>query len=444
MKAIFTALKRSPKLTALTAVLAAAIVIPAGLLAWGPTDRELFTRDNPADYVTFNSITDNLSYGNETNFVRIKEVSQPNSAYTDEIQVQPGKEYELYVFYHNNAKRSLNASGQGVAIDTKLRMEMPAVIKAGQTAAINGYVSASNATPQTVWDSARASSNADVALRYIPNSASIHNDGATNGHALPENIWTTGTPLGFNQLDGVLPGCNEYSGYVKLRIVADYADFSVQKTVSKSGQNQYSESVSAKPGDKVDYKIAYENLGSMQQNNVVIKDTLPAGVTYIPGTTHLSNSVTGNKWQKVDSNEIANGGINIGDYAPNGGNAFVKFTAKIEDVPCGTNTLVNKASANTDNGAKSDTADVVVTKECAPGEISVCDLTTRQIITIQEKDFDSNKHSKNLLDCAGVPVYELPQTGISSSALTLAGIGLLTAAIVYAVRSPRVRNLLRG
>ncbi len=441
MKAIFAAIKRSPKLTALIAVMAGAIIVPATLFAWGP-DRPTYTWDAPADHVTFNSITNNPVYGDERNFVRIKEASQPNSAYADDIQMQPGKTYDLYVYYHNNAKTSLNASGVGVAQNAKLRMEMPTVAKAGQATPINGYISASNATPNTVWDSARVTSNADVALRYVPNSATINNFGAINGQKLPDNIWTTGTPLGYDSLNGVLPGCNDFSGYVKLQIVADYADFDIQKTVSKSGQAQYSESVTVNAGDTVDYKIAYKNLGSMQQNNVVIKDTLPAGVTYVPGSTYLSNSTTNSKYVKVDSDEITKGGINIGDYAPNGGNAFVKFTAKV-DGACGTSTLVNTASANTDNGAKEDTANVVVNKQCAPGEINVCDLATKQIVTIKESDFDSSKYSKNLADCQSVPT-ELPQTGIDTGVAALAGIGSLTAAAAYAVRSSRIRNLLRG
>lgn len=445
MKAIFAAIKRSPKLSALVAVVAAAIIVPASLLAWGP-DRPTYTWDNPANHVTFNSMTNNPVYGDERNFVRIKEASQPNSAYTDEISMQAGKTYDLYVYYHNNAKTSLNASGAGVAKDTKLRMEMPTVAKAGQKTAINGYISASNAVPTTVWDSARVTSNADVALRYVPDSATINNFGPTNGQKLPSSIWTTGAALGFESLNGLLPGCNEFSGYVKLKIVADYADFSVQKTVSKSGQAQYSESVSVNSGDTVDYKIAYTNLGSMKQNNVVIKDTLPAGVTYVPGSTQLSNSTTSSKYVKVDSDEIAKGGINIGDYAPNGGNAFVKFTAKVEG-PCGTTTLTNKASANTDNGAKTDTADVVVKKECAPGEINVCELATKRIVTIKESDFDSSKYSKNFADCKTTPpttVTELPQTGIDSGIAAIAGLGAVTAAVAYAVRSSRVRDLLRG
>jgi len=408
MKAMFTAFQRSPKLVALMAAFVAAIIIPAGLMAWGP-DRPTYTTANPANHVTFNSITDNPAYGDERIFVRIKEAGAANSTYGDDATLVGGKEYEVYVYYHNNAKSSLNASGAGVAKDVKLRMEMPATVKAGQTAAINGYISASNATPGTVYDETGGTASSDIALRYVPNSAVIHNFGASNGQKLPDTMMTTGASLGFDSLNGVVPGCNEYSGYVVFRIKADQPNFTVEKTVAKSGQSTYSESVNVQPGEKVDYKIKYKNVGTTQQDNVIIADTLPQGVKYVAGSTHVSNAKTNNQWSKVDSDEIVKGGINTGSYASNGA-VYVKFTAIVEGV-CGVNaTLINSASANTANGSKSDTANVVVSKPCAPGE---------------------------------KPVTELPQTGISGGA-ALAGIGILTAGLVYALRSTRVRNLLRG
>lgn len=61
--------------------------------------------------------------------------------------------------------------------------------------------------------------------------------------------------------------------------------------------------------------------------------------------------------------------------------------------------------------------DVKVTgKDCAvtvkvsipePKKIQVCDLTTYKVITIEEKAFDSKKHSKNLADCELVNVCDL-------------------------------------
>ena len=78
-------------------------------------------------------------------------------------------------------------------------------------------------------------------------------------------------------------------------------------------------------------------------------------------------------------------GLNIGSYAA-GGNAYLKFTAKVTSNDqldnCGVNTLVNTATANTANGSKSDTANVVVSKTCNTQTVQVCNQNTGQIITV--------------------------------------------------------------
>jgi uncharacterized repeat protein (TIGR01451 family) len=502
MKKFFAALKRSPKRTAAVAVVLATILAPAALLAWGP-DRPTYTTASPADHVTFDSITDNPAYGDERNFVRIKDATADNSTYSDNVALQPGKEYTVYVYYHNNASSTFNDAAHnysGIAKNVALRMEMPATVKAGQTAAINGYISASNATPGTVYDDAKATTTSDVALRYVTDSAVIHNFGASNGSKLANTMMTTGAPLGFDNLDGTLPGCNHYAGYVTFNIKVDQPNFQVTKQVSLAGQNAFSKSVTTNPGNKVDYKIKYLNTGTVQQDNVTIKDVLPAGVTYVPGSTFVSNSATNNQWSAVTSDDVTKGGLNIGSYAP-GGAGYVKFTATVtgnDQLPmCGANTLVNSATANTQNGAKSDTANVVVTKTCQPGTINVCDLTTKQVVTINENQFDSSKYSKNLADCGVQPtsinvcnlatkqivsikesdfdsskysknvsdcnscttmpaqngstnsnsnecVTTLPQTGMSTGIAAFIGLGTITAGLGYAFTSTRIRNLLVG
>ena len=70
MKKLFAAFKNAPKRSAGLLMLAAAVIIPAVLWAWGP-ERPLYTIENAAPHVTFNSITNNQRMGNETNFVRI-------------------------------------------------------------------------------------------------------------------------------------------------------------------------------------------------------------------------------------------------------------------------------------------------------------------------------------------------------------------------------------
>lgn len=410
MNAFFTAVKRSPKLVAMTAALAGVVVVPAALMAWGPS-RTTYTMAHPADHVVFNSITDNPDQGDERNFVNIRQAGV--GTYGDNIQLQAGKEYEVSVFYHNNAASIYNDAAHnysGIAKDTMMRIQMPGSVKAGEKARVTGLISASNANPQQVWDEAYGAASQDMDLRYVQGSARVYSKGAVNGQTMPNSLFTSGAALGYDSLNGKVPGCNEFEGWVVFKFKAVAPDFTVEKTVEKVGTNSFAKSITVNPGEDIEYKIKYVNTGSTTQESVVVKDKLPAGVTYVPGTTNLANAGTNGQWKKLSDDKVVSTGINIGSYAP-GAKAYVSFKAKVagkDKLKCGTNTLVNTATVETDNGSKSDTATVIVTKKC-----------------------------KNMPP-------ELPHTGISSGMLSAIGLGVLTAGLAYAVRSDRIRNLLKG
>lgn len=451
MKKLIAALRRAPKRAAATLIVAAAVVIPATLFAWGPSDRPTFTRESPAPYVTFNSITNNQQVGDERNFVRIKEASAANTTYGEEVALQAGKQYEVFVFYHNNAASNLNDAAndyKGIAKDAFMRVQMPANVKAGEKARITGFVGASNANPAQVWDEAYGTAASNYALRYVPGSAKIFNNGATNGASMPDSLYTTGAPLGYEALNGKVPGCNEYAGYVTFKIHVDQPNFEVQKQVSKAGENKYSEEVTALPNDEVEYKIKYVNTGTTQQDNVIIKDKLPAGMTYVNGSTHVSSSKTSHQWKQIASNEIVNRGVNLGSYAP-GAALYVKFKAKITDASkldkCGLNTLVNTATAETPNGSKSDTANVIVKKDCQPNEckpgIPVGDERCKDeckpgVPVGSEKCEEKPCVPSKDAACTEVP-SELPQTGVSDGIIAMIGAGSLIASVGYYVASRR-------
>ena len=81
------------RVKALVAMAAAAVIVPAAVMAWGP-DRPTYDINNVADHITFDSITDNPNVGDERNFVRIKDASDTSTGgWTDDMTVQPGHEY---------------------------------------------------------------------------------------------------------------------------------------------------------------------------------------------------------------------------------------------------------------------------------------------------------------------------------------------------------------
>ena len=580
MSKLTSLIRRAPKrFTAAMLMVAAAIIVPAAVLAWGP-DRPTFTVNNPATYNTFNSITDNPNYGDERNFVRIKDAADTGPGnWKDEITVESNKEYLVQMYVHNNARDDLNL----VAENTRVMANVPNTT--GKQIQIDGFVTSSNANPNKIWDQAIFKSSQDFNLTYVPGSAVLYNNVfKQTGAKLSDGIVTSaGALVGYDKLDGKIPGCFKYSGYVSFKVKAQVGgviNFTTNKLVSKHGENKWVDDYKAQPGETVDYLLEYRNVGTVQQDNVMIRDILPANMTYVNDSTVLGNSKHPSG-APVSDNGVTKTGINIGSYAPNG-NAWVIFSAKVADkdkLPCGPSKLINKVHTSSGGYYKEDTANVTVEKECQPEvkyackalgitqvnrttfrfntsytaqnatfksvtyviknaagatvdtktststsldytqatagkytvqatvtftvdgqdktatseackgsfevkeeskKIKVCELSTKKIVTIDEKDFDSSKYSKNLADCKETPPSkikvcdlttkqivtidekdfdetkystdlskceetpvtppELPKTGAGESIVAIVGLGALIASAAYYIASRRALN----
>ena len=375
MGKLFTSFRKISKRTwALVAVAVAAVAVPATLFAWGP-DRPTYTIENPADHVTFNSITNNPNIGgDERDFVGIRE-SGTSQAWTNNMNVERGKEYTVRMYVHNNAAANLNL----VAKDTTARFTLPT--STGKSIQVDGSITSSNASPTMVYDHATFKGGEDFNLAYVGGTLKFENNAfGPNGTALPESIFDQrGALLGYDKLDGKIPGCFQYDGYVTFKVKPQFApksEFDMKKQVRKSGETTWQENVATKAGDIVDFQIGYSNTGNTVQKNVVVKDILPAGLTYVEGSTYVKNGTNPNGI-KVSDNLTKSTGINIGDYSPEAA-AYIKFSAKVnanDSLPkCGENKLINKAQVIVDGGYKEDDASVTVPKECQQECKYSCDM----------------------------------------------------------------------
>lgn len=399
MGKLLTMLRRVPKRTsAIVAVVAAAIIIPATLFAWGP-DRPTYTIDHPADHVTFNSITNNPNIGDERNFVGIRE-NGTNNTWDDNITVQPGKEYVVRMYVHNNAASNLNL----VAENVTAKFNLPT--NTAKSLQVNGFLSASNAAPQEVYDHAVMNSNQDFNLAYQAGTLKYYNNANGGGFTIPESVFTsTGAKLGYDKMDGKIPGCFQYAGYLTFVVKPQFAtptpDFNLNKQVRKAGDPAFVESVDAKAGDKLNYRVTVNNSGQTQLNNINLKDTLPKGITNVPGTVRIMNANNPGGAYIQDGDKLFTSGVNIGSYTA-GSNAVIIFdamVAKNDDLPvCGPNKLTNKATAQPEGqNPKDDTADTNVPKECQPPVIPkyTCDALTVTKIDRTNFKFDTKYTVEN-------------------------------------------------
>ncbi|MBQ3433282.1 DUF11 domain-containing protein [Candidatus Saccharibacteria bacterium] len=375
-------IKIKPILAALGLVAAGAMTSTTYALeqTWGPQDRSTsFTWENPADYVTFNSMKNNPFIGDETNFVRVKEyVEGEEGNHVDNVTVQPGKEYEVWIYFHNNAAANLNTAdgGKGIAQNVRVATSIPSKLKAGDSGIVRGSISATNANPTAVWDTAFLNADTPVWLRYVPNSAVLHTSDRcnANGTVLGDTIFTESDKVGnstevgamiscynSDKYWGLIPGCNEYAGYVTYRVKADQPNFWMEKTVAPENSGNFVEWLNANPGDVFDFKIYYKNTGTTRQTIVTLRDIMPAGMTYTAGSAALN----GNTLSAEDEAKLFNEGYVIGDYEPDQ-EATITYKAQINsDYDCNGGVIYNDALVDTGNGGIYDKVQITVNNTCS-------------------------------------------------------------------------------
>lgn len=430
------------KLSAAVLALVASLLLGLSALAWGP-ERTTYTIEKPADRVTFNAITNNPNHGDERNFTLARHVSEASNQWRDLIEVKDDAEYIVRMYVHNNAAANYNL----VAENTRAVASIPNVL--ANEVKIQGQIRADNATPKEVWDQVVfRSQNRKFNIAYITGSARYYtNVNPSEGFVVSDDlIKSNGALLGYDKLDGRVPGCFQYSGILTFKVKVQtqkQADFNATKQVRKVGQNDWQKTIKVKPGEKIEYRLGYDNVGEVRQNDIIVKDVLPKSISYTANSTYLKNATNPNgDGLHIVSNDLTTKGIRIGDYNPDS-NAFVKFSAQVaseKDLACGLNRLVNRVYVVTKEGTKENTATVEVERECEE-PIEVCELESKSIVSIEKKDFDSKRHSKNLSDCdQPVTVTELPQTGPA----TMIGIMLVIVATAigaaYLIRNYQERQ----
>jgi uncharacterized repeat protein (TIGR01451 family) len=367
---IASVFSRLPKKTyiAVTA-LALALLSGVAVTAWSP-NRPTYTIENPADHVTFNSITNNPVYGDERAFFAAKDAANTTEGgFSHAVKVQDGMEVYLRAYVHNNASSSLNGSdytGTGVAKNARARFNIPT--GSDKNMRVNAYISADNAAPKEVQDNLDLIGDSAFTLEYVPGSAVSYTKIVPTGIKIDDSIVTTGALIGWNSANGLIPGCLEYDSIVmvKVKVKMPQPNYSMKKMVAIPGQ-AWSESVAAKPGDTLSFLLEFKNTGNTALNDMIVRDNLPAGMSYVPGTTVLANGDNPNGVNYGDGGVAVTqaNGIAVGNYAA-GTTGYVKFKAKVNDtVPCGTTTLTNYGGVYPKGMPETlDTANVVVTKSC--------------------------------------------------------------------------------
>ncbi|CAN5657516.1 hypothetical protein BH23PAT1_BH23PAT1_2860 [soil metagenome] len=108
---------------------------------------------------------------------------------------------------------------------------------------------------------------------------------------------------------------------VKKKVVLQIPGLNIDKTVRMSDDDEWTEDVNAKPGDTVHYRVVVKNTGETILQNVMVRDVLPTGVSYVPGSFKITPA--------VEVGEFFREGINIGTLNP-GEEKVITFDVKVD------------------------------------------------------------------------------------------------------------------
>lgn len=198
---------------------------------YGPNDRTLCSISAPADFVTFNSAVDNYDeIGDERFFVSASKYTGDASKnyWTDYTEAEDGQEYVVRMYVHNNADASLGL----VSTDTRAYVILPQ--DAGTELQVSGVIYSANAEPYRVWDSTGfySKDGREFVLQYVEGSAKYYthlgDDEQCYDLMMDSSVRSLhlfqkeGTAIGYDGLDGVIPGGEEYAGYLTFHLIARY------------------------------------------------------------------------------------------------------------------------------------------------------------------------------------------------------------------------------
>jgi len=198
------------------------------------------------------------------------------------------------------------------------------------------------------------------------------------------------------------PGPNDLTGVRAQAVLptGQATSFSVKMTISAANANPKSES-----------------------DTTSIKSDKTASMSYVAGSAEYFDA-NGARLGSLSDSIVTSGTDVPGGVGVSTMNArYVQFQAKLNcDTPppvtitvCDLTTkqivTIKESEFNTEKYSK-DLAD------CAqPGEITVCDLTTKKIVNIKEDEFNSETYTKDLTLCVVTPVTpptSIPNTGAGS------------------------------
>lgn len=346
--------------------------------------------------------------------VKSLNVTAGETEYKDTTSAKVDEVVQVQLWHHNRE----NPAGEKVE-NTTVKFDVPT--EQGKTQVVTGTSSSDNGN--TIEDTTTINLSLERArLDYIEGSAKFrYNKGAADGDETcqtgfdfpPERCYATvsipdAVIDGGVNLDeyrgGPLTGCNAFheTVIIQVRVIADVV--SVNKFVRPEGgdTDDWQTSITAQPGEKLEYMIRFKNEGNTTLEDVMVGDNLPKYHTYIEDTTMLANS-NHPSGVEVNNDNITRGGINVGNYQP-GAVGLVWFTIELDAInayeKCGEYDLRNVGIVQPKGMIEYyNTAQVIIDVECDEDEpeepVYACETLTAKKLGPKKYEFTATATAKN-------------------------------------------------
>ena len=396
----------------------AVAVVATGLVAPQVfADDTTYTVNQPPKSIVFNRITDNKDWGDERDFVLVKDVTDKYKGYSSiaelakdkegfskEAELHEGHLYMVKTLVHNDADKSLNL----VAKNTKVNTEVTPLNEASSSFKLKTTISADNcgatsdnagskcAVPGVVTlkrkDGDTSTYEVQNAEDWLYHTLYFNSERGlgTNGFMLNETDIANdkvGVLIGAKQLDGNMVGAD--AGYVIsfIHVESTQPSFTLYNNARVVDPNVANKDramptiVRANPGDTVEYKVEY--MPKPSNKDVKLRSYLFPGAEYVSGSAKWVEgygkdaklkTMISDKWI-MESDSTADEALSIGDSVDkNQINNTITYLVKVPEkdkLACGVNRLENvalvTAKVNGEDVKRVASSTIVVEGDKCPG-----------------------------------------------------------------------------
>lgn len=244
--------------------------------------------------------------------------TQGQTNYVNSVNARVDDVVNIQVWYHNRELENSGLVGQNVNV----RVSLPGARETNHT--ISSTVQGTNTNYDT--EVATVASSIPTNIQFIPGSAVRRYNAGTNAapnwvsQAVPDSIVTTGYNV------ARLQPCWNFQESIILQARLTAPVISIVKQVKVEGASTWVTNTQVQGGETLAYLITVKNEGNVQLNNVIVRDSLPPRLQFVAGSARLYNS--NHTAGMVISDNLINGGVNIGNYTP-GADAKIRFQAVV-------------------------------------------------------------------------------------------------------------------